>query len=41
MLAFGAEVVLTQGSKGMKEATKKAMELAEKIPNSFVANQVN
>ena len=39
MKAYGAEVVLTDGSKGMKGAIAKADELAKEIPNSFVAGQ--
>lgn len=37
--AYGAEIVLTAGEKGMKGAIDKAKELSEKIPNSFVAGQ--
>ena len=37
--AYGAEVVLTDGTKGMKGAIEKADELAKKIPNSFIAGQ--
>ena len=37
--AFGAEVVLTDGTKGMKGAIEKADELAKEIPNSFIAGQ--
>lgn len=37
--AYGAEIVLTEGSKGMTGAIKKAEELAKEIPNSFVAGQ--
>ena len=36
MKAYGAELVLTEGSKGMKGAIAKADELAKEIPNSFV-----
>lgn len=37
--AYGAEVVLTDGTKGMKGAIEKADELAKEIPNSFIACQ--
>ena len=37
--AYGAELVLTEGSKGMKGATDKAEELANEIPNSIIAGQ--
>ena len=37
--AYGAELVLTDGSQGMNGAIKKAEELAEEIPNSIVAGQ--
>ena len=37
--AYGAELVLTEGSKGMKGAIAKANELAETIPNSFIPGQ--
>ena len=37
--AYGAEVVLTDGTKGMKGAIEKAEELAKEIPNSFIAGQ--
>ncbi len=37
--AYGAELVLTEGSKGMKGAIIKAGELAQEIPNSFIPGQ--
>lgn len=37
--AYGAELVLTEGAKGMNGAIAKATELAEEIPNSFVPRQ--
>ena len=37
--AYGAEVVLTEGAKGMKGAIAKAEELAEEIPGSFIPGQ--
>ncbi len=37
--AYGAEVVLTEGAKGMKGAIAKAEELAGEIPNSFIPSQ--
>ena len=37
--AYGAELVLTEGSKGMKGAIAKAQELAKEIPNSFIPGQ--
>lgn len=37
--AYGAEIVLTEGAKGMKGAIAKANELAEQIPNSFIPGQ--
>ena len=39
MKAYGAELVLTDGAKGMKGAIAKADELAQEIPNSFVPGQ--
>ena len=39
MKAYGAELVLTDGSKGMKGAIAKAEELSKEIPNSFVPGQ--
>ena len=39
MKAYGAELVLTEGAKGMKGAIAKAAELAKEIPNSFVPGQ--
>ena len=39
MKAYGAELVLTEGAKGMKGAIDKAEELSKEIPNSFVAGQ--
>ncbi len=39
MKAYGAELVLTEGSKGMKGAIAKADELAQEIPNSFIPGQ--
>ena len=39
MKAYGAELVLTEGAKGMKGAIAKAEELAEEIPGSFVPGQ--
>ena len=39
MKAYGAELVLTEGAKGMKGAIAKADELARQIPNSFVPGQ--
>ena len=39
MKAYGAELVLTEGSKGMKGAIAKADELAKEIPNAFVPGQ--
>lgn len=37
--AYGAELVLTEGAKGMKGAIAKAKELQEEIPNSIIAGQ--
>lgn len=41
MKAYGAELVLTEGSKGMQGAIEKAEELARQIPESIVAGQFN
>ena len=38
--AYGAEIVLTSGAKGMKGAIAKANELAEEIPDSFIPGQL-
>jgi len=39
MAAYGAEVVLTEGAKGMRGSIEKARELAAQIPNSFIPGQ--
>jgi len=39
MRAYGAEIVLTEGTKGMKGAIARAEELASEIPNSFIPGQ--
>lgn len=39
LMAYGAEVVLTDGSQGMRGAMSKAEELAREIPNSFIPSQ--
>ncbi|WP_394522544.1 cysteine synthase A [Lacrimispora sp. JR3] len=41
MKAYGAELVLTEGSKGMKGAIAKAEELSKEIPDSFLPSQFN
>ena len=38
--AYGAQLVLTEGAKGMKDAIAKAQELAAETPNSFIPSQV-
>lgn len=39
LAAYGAEIVLTEGIKGMNGAVEKAKELAEQLPNSFIPSQ--
>lgn len=39
--AYGAQLVLTEGSKGMKGAIEKAKQLSEETPNSFIPGQFN
>ena len=39
MKAYGAELVLTEGAKGMKGAIEKAQQLAQEIPDSFIPSQ--
>ena len=39
LAAYGAEIVLTEGSKGMKGAIAKAEELSKEIPNAFIPSQ--
>ena len=41
MKAYGAELVLTEGAKGMKGAIAKADELAAEIPGSFIPSQLD
>ena len=40
IMAYGAQVVLTDASKGMQGAVDMAEDLSRKIPNSFIAQQV-
>src|SRR5699024_6136787 len=37
--AYGAEIILTEGSKGMQGSVDKAIELSKKYPNSFIPQQ--
>ncbi len=39
MKAYGAELVLTEGAKGMKGAIEKATQLSQEIPNSYIPSQ--
>ena len=39
MKAYGAELILTEGAKGMKGAIEKAQALAKEMPNAFVPGQ--
>ena len=39
LAAYGAEIVLTEGARGMTDAIEKANELAREIPNSFIPSQ--